>query len=815
MRARLLAAGLAAVAVLGGGTAAVASTSGVVISEFRFRGTNGGNDEFIELVNAGSGPVDVGGWSVWGTNTAGANSQRAAIPARVTLLPGEHYLLTNTAASGYSGASPGDTSYTVGVVDGGGIQLRSATGAVVDAAGFTTALPASFREGAGLLAQLVTNTNRSYERSGGTQDTDVNSADFAIKSPSGPQNWGKTPPPDPLKKISEIQGAGNFSPINGRDVELVAVVTGLDDELGFSTTSGRTFTDDRGLFVEEEPADWDTDPLTSEGIFVGDVFRPQDFPAGTVVRIKGTVAEKFGLTQVNADRRPEVVGTAPVPAPVTIDPAAAQAQGAARAYYESLEGMLVRLTTGVANAGGTNKFGELFLTPGTTRDRVFRTDTVPALIGTDADAGAGNPPIPPRDPDGSTTTVRADLFDRVDDVVGPLVFAFENYRIVIQPGAMPTVTKGPTVFPYGDTAPLGAYQIRVASFNVENFFPAGGDLDGGAVTEVEYAEKKARIAEAIDGLLLRPDVVAVQEVVDAEILNALASDLGGYTAYLIDGNDSRGIDVGYLVKDTVTASNVHQFGKDATTSLTDCADGTIAGVPLLFDRPPLAIDVEAGAASFTILNNHFASKSHPDACRAAQGAFVRDRVSEIEHAGGNAIVLGDLNSFEDEVALTTLEDGTTSLDNLWDTAPAEERYSFAFQGRLQTLDHVLVTNGLDVRVSSFQYTHFDNDYYERTPADGHHVSDHDPPAVVISTDACLSGDDRSTVFVGDADTGVANRDSGDGCTIGDLIREDVEYRNHGQWVSHVATLTGALIEHGLLSGNEKGAIQRVAANYTP
>jgi predicted extracellular nuclease len=134
-----------------------------------------------------------------------------------------------------------------------------------------------------------------------------------------------------------------------------------------------------------------------------------------------------------------------------------------------------------------------------------------------------------------------------------------------------------------------------------------------------------------------------------------------------------------------------------------------------------------------VINNHFSSKAAPDGCRAAQAEFVRDLVAEMEADGERVVVAGDLNSFEDEVALDTLQDGTTTLDNLWDRAPEQERYSFQFQGRLQTLDHMLVTEGLRARVQDFRYAHFDNDYFEREDEqDGHHVSDHDPPVVTFS-----------------------------------------------------------------------------------
>jgi uncharacterized protein len=300
--------------------------------------------------------------------------------------------------------------------------------------------------------------------------------------------------------------------------------------------------------------------------------------------------------------------------------------------------------------------------------------------------------------------------------------------VINQERRAPLIEQGPTPFPY-TLAPRAADQLRIASFNVENFFPPGTELDLRIVTQAEYEEKRDKIADAIANRLSRPDVVAVQEVYDRASLQDLADELGGYTAYLEPGNDSRGIDVGFLIADGVEHGNVRQLGKDAAGpagfSCSDVAGG-------LFDRPPLAVDIERKGVAFTLFSNHFASKSAPDECRAAQAAFVRDEVGKLEAAGREAIVAGDLNAFEDESALTTLEGDATSLDNLWGVPPPFERYSYHFDGRVQTLDHMLVTDGLQSRVADFRYAHFDNDYYERRGvADGHHVSDHDPPVLTL------------------------------------------------------------------------------------
>jgi hypothetical protein len=147
----------------------------------------------------------------------------------------------------------------------------------------------------------------------------------------------------------------------------------------------------------------------------------------------------------------------------------------------------------------------------------------------------------------------------------------------------------------------------------------------------------------------------------------------------------------------------------------------------------------------------------PDDCRTAQAAFVRDSVADIEVAGGQVIVVGDLNANEGESALTTLEDGTTTLDNLWDSAPAAERYSVQVEGRLDTFDHILITAGLQPLVGGFQYAHFNVDYHERAGLDGHHVSDYDPAVltlfgspVPLEWDASVSN--RNATFYIDLDT---------------------------------------------------------------
>jgi predicted extracellular nuclease len=170
---------------------ALASTSGVVISEFRFRGPAGGNDEYVELMNASTNPVDISGWKLQGCAAAsGAASDRTTIPAGVVLQPAEHYLFVNNNASGgYSGSVPGDRTYGTGIGDGTGARIVTAANAVVDGVGGDGIGGTQCREGVGIAGMPTTNGDQSYERGlGGILDTDNNSFDFQGPKAGNPQN---------------------------------------------------------------------------------------------------------------------------------------------------------------------------------------------------------------------------------------------------------------------------------------------------------------------------------------------------------------------------------------------------------------------------------------------------------------------------------------------------------------------------------------------------------------------------------------------------------------------------------------------------
>jgi uncharacterized protein len=745
MRLRLSLAMLVIAAALVAAPSALASPSGVVISQFRTRTAASQYDEYVQLTNTTSTAVDLSGWRLYDCYTSGGKpavgTDSEPLPAGTTLPAGKSFVFGKDTGD-YTGVA--DATYHYQVAETGGFQLRDGEGNVEDGVG---APGTACAEGAGLVLP-TTGTNFTFTRKGTPPayvDTNENLADFG--EPSGEADGTPcgaeceaAPAPTP---IDQVQGSGETSPMIGDKVQITGVVVGVDNQAGVSNYT-ELDTRQEGIYVETPTAQQDTNTQTSEGIFVGGL-PAEDRSAehiGQTVTVSGKVTELYDLTTIEAE--PESLtftGTAKkknLPAPVVIDQNAAEAQSVAangtRPYYESLEGMRVELAVGTADSGGTSKFGELFLMPGKKRKIVTGGYTVsqgpPSLLDTYQDAGSSD--VDPLDPDAepaSTTRINADLFDRVKDVVGPMAFDFGNYGIVPQPGEAPTVTAGPTAYPPEVPAAVKG-SIRVANFNMENLFGVGMVDDGHTFTQEEIDAKTTRLANAIK-LMHRPDVISVEEVASEESLKEVAEKLGGYRVIWMPSNDERHIAVGYLVSEGLDVTDVRQIGKEATTSVTGCNDNP-ADDPQLFERPPLEISLKIGKTRFSIIANHWASQGHPEACREAQAAFVAEQVKALESAGGSVMVIGDLNAFQDSPSMEALRTGN-SLRDLWSKAPAENRYSFEYDGLLETLDHIFVTKKLAQQVEEIRYVHFDNDYYQRdeeTSPTG--VSDHDPPVVRIA-----------------------------------------------------------------------------------
>lgn len=173
-----------------------------MISEFSTRGAAGANDEFIELYNNSDIAVDLSGWKIRGSSSAGTISNKLTINAGTFVAAHGHFLATNP--GGYSGAVAADQTYTSGIADDGGLAVSLPNDLVVDQVGMSSG--SAFKEG-NVLTPLTTNVDRSYERKpggahGSTQDTGNNAADFQVIAPSDPQSLGSNPTPGPTASPS-------------------------------------------------------------------------------------------------------------------------------------------------------------------------------------------------------------------------------------------------------------------------------------------------------------------------------------------------------------------------------------------------------------------------------------------------------------------------------------------------------------------------------------------------------------------------------------------------------------------------------------
>lgn len=162
----------------------------VFISEFRVRGPNGADDEFIEIFNATGNTITLTNWSLKKSSGCGTTLADLVPSFTITLAPGQYYLFAKSGS--YSGGTSADYLYTAaGVSDDGGIALVNGT-VIIDQVGLCSTT--TYKEGSTLSAMSGT-ANQSYERknggsAGSCKDTDNNATDFIFNSStSNPQNF--------------------------------------------------------------------------------------------------------------------------------------------------------------------------------------------------------------------------------------------------------------------------------------------------------------------------------------------------------------------------------------------------------------------------------------------------------------------------------------------------------------------------------------------------------------------------------------------------------------------------------------------------
>lgn len=493
-------------------------------------------------------------------------------------------------------------------------------------------------------------------------------------------------------EIWEIQGDGMSSPYEGQIVTTRDnVVTAIGTDL---------------FFIQTPDARTDGNSWTSDGILV-DLGRGPAVSVGDLVHVTGTVRENYGSTELAGTPTVSVVAAGHrLPSVVDFDgQAPTPFQPWPETELERFEGMLVRVGAGKLTAP-SDRYGEACLSAG--GRRLYREPGIlypgqPGLAVWD-----GNPEGLELDPlglGGEGVDLAAGTSFRA---VGVLAYAFGAYQLwptdfeVIEAAELPAPVRAP--------APG---EIAVGTQNLYRLGDPGDD--------VPYATRLAKLSRQVLEILESPHVLAVQEVMDLDTLEALADRIAEddpaviYHPYLMEGNDFGGIDVGFLVRDPARVLDVSQIGADARLTW----DGS-----LLFDRPPLVLEAEfsgsSGEFEATFVAVHLRSLGgidDPDdgervrQKRDEQSRWLADWIQDRQNTdpAEPLIVLGDFNAFEfsdgyvdvmgqvtgepdpDGALLPAGEDVDPPLVNWLLRLPASDRYSFVFECSAEALDHV-VTN---------------------------------------------------------------------------------------------------------------------------
>lgn len=581
--------------------------------------------------------------------------------------------------------------------------------------------------------------------------------------------------------IYTLQGAGTTSTHAGQLVATRGIVTALRGN---------------GFFIQTGDGEGDGDVQTSDGIFVFTASNPSSkVAAGDEVRVIGTLQEFVPPQDPGSPPMTEIAfgptvttlssGNA-LPAPVVLQPAFTTTTGGFE-QLERFEGMrVVADITAVSPTDGsvseTNATGfsnGVFYAVLTGIARPVRepgydpTETLPPGAPCCVPAFDGNPERLRVDSDAQLGAPAIEIVagQSIEDFTGVLDYAFRTYTILPDPGTIYVPQGTDEAVPVPESGPN---QFTVASYNLERFFDTANDPDltEPVLTAAAFERRLSKASLAIRGILRTPDVLGVIEVENLSALQAIADRVNddavqagdrnpAYVAYLEEGNDPGGIDVGFLVKSSrVDVHSVEQVGKDEMYF--DVEQGVL---DLLNDRPPLvvraAVHRQPGDSLFpiTVIVNHLRSlngMTDPGLAgervrdkRRLQAEFLANYIERLQSARpeDRIISVGDYNAFQFNdgfVDLVGTIKGTPTpadlvvepsedlvdpdLVNVGDALGPLERYSFTFDGNAQAIDHVLVNRQAYKRLVGFVYAHLAADFPETFRSDAtrpERLSDHD------------------------------------------------------------------------------------------
>ncbi len=507
--------------------------------------------------------------------------------------------------------------------------------------------------------------------------------------------------------IWALQGPGDRSPYKLESVTTTGAVIGIFPDLG-------------GFWIQNTTPD--QDPGTSEGLFISTGELSISVSYGDRVEVRGKIREVSAQTQLeifSADDVAVLSSGTTLPTAFPLDPPTSEDESAR--YFEALEGMLVSVDEPAVVVGPTTRFGEyatVLAKHGTYRVRRGEPNGMLIMV----DDGSNEEHL-----DSSTLPFTVSTGDQITGLEGPLTFTYGQYKI--EPNHPPEIISKPheaVSLPY-----VNPPKFSLMTWNAENLFdiqyphPSSPPRPRKAKYDLDLTKVANTLLAAGE-----PTIVGLQEVENFAIMEDLAAHELllplDYQPVLLEGTDSRGIDVAYLVRgDRAQILDVQQFV--APEGLTS--------------RPPLLIKVRLDMGNddlvLYILNNHFTSLAGGEVAteprRAAQAAWNLEIIDRLRAADADAhcVVMGDLNSFYDSLPIDTLRE--SGLRHVFELLPREERYTYIYQGVAQTLDHILVSPSVWAALEEVHILHTNADFAMPDPEDDSpiHKSDHDPVIVII------------------------------------------------------------------------------------
>lgn len=518
----------------------------------------------------------------------------------------------------------------------------------------------------------------------------------------------------PFTAIHDIQGPGDKSPKAGMTLATRGVVLAV------------LYADSKSPQLLLSSLTPDQNPLTSEALLVTDSQQAKQRQAGDVIQLTGTVREMAGMTALTNISAAEYCSRQPLTAATPVTLPMASSLG-----FEALEGMFVHFSQPliVNDSYGLSRYGELVLAnerlpvatevalPGTASKALMAKQVLQEI--TIDDASMKQNPQPVRFPTGdlsASNTVR--VGDTVNKLQGYLLQTKAGYRLVVSQQPEFVATNPRPAAP----AAKKTGELRVASFNVLNFFTGEGNsprfpTKRGATDANELQRQQAKMLAALAAM--DADVIGLLEVENngfgagsalATIVQSLNQQLGSDVYAFVQPGEKPGSD-DIMVAMIYRKANVEPVGTTAVYTKAPFDKGS---------RPPLAQSFRHldSKEQLTVSINHFKSKGScpkqpgPDSdLNDGQGCWTPTRVAaakaltewlKTEPTGidtNYVLMMGDLNAYRMEAPLQYLE------QNGWQhLAPKDAVHSsFVYRGRSGTLDHALASPQLKAKLQQFQH----------------------------------------------------------------------------------------------------------------